>query len=87
VTDDEKIAEFYEAVKAKAREEVEVETGQRQVLEEFDQPARDQLEKELTDRASLLGIYWRKLLAGGIDPDSAMWLLRDEADYMRECGA
>jgi ubiquinone biosynthesis protein Coq4 len=83
---DQEIAALHDALLAKAKEELEVEGKQREVLEDHGIPSRDQLEKELTERAYILGVYWRQMLANGIDPDSAMWLLRDEADFQRECG-
>ena len=80
------IAQLHDYLVAKAKEEVEVEGKQRQVLAEHDVATTDQQQAELTDRAKLLGSYFTQLQANGVDPDTAMWLVRDEAEWLRECG-
>ena len=83
---DKQIAELHDALLAKAKEELEVEGNQRQVLAEHDVATTDQQQAELADRAKLLASYFTQLQQGGVDPDTAMWLVRDEADWQREVG-
>ena len=83
---DEQIAAFYEAVKAKAMEEVEIEGKQAEVLEAAGQATQDQLEAEASGLAQVLATFYAGLYSRGVDVDTTAGLCRDHADYLRDYG-